>query len=78
MRSCKPHVLFVDFKAAFDSVDHELLFEKLRRYDISEDTIGKIKLLYSYAHTKMNENDEPIPINMGVLQGSLISPILFN
>ena len=51
VKACKPLVVFIDFKAAFDSVNHRLLFEKLRRFEVDEDTIEKIRLLYSDAHT---------------------------
>ena len=29
-------ILFVDFAKAYDMVDHELLFEKMKKYNISE------------------------------------------
>ena len=28
--------LFIDLKSAFDTVDHKLLFEKMRKYEIDE------------------------------------------
>jgi len=37
-----------------------------------------IKLLYSYARLKISNDSEIISVNNGVLQGSLISPLLFD
>ena len=45
---------------------------------ISEELIGSIKLLYSKAKLKISYNSECINVNNGVLQGSLISPMLFD
>ena len=45
---------------------------------ISEDIIGSIKLLYSKVKLKISNNNICINVNNGVLQGSLISPMLFN
>ena len=72
------HVLFIDLKAAFDSVSHDILFQKLQNLGLREDIINLIKLIYSFAFTKLSHDSFPIPVNRGVLQGSLISPYLFN
>lgn len=72
------YILFIDLKAAFDSVDHEIMFEKLKKHDVSEDVINSIKFIYSRVHTQVDINTPPIPINKGVLQGGILSPILFN
>ena len=66
------YLVFIDLKNAYDKVVHRRLFNKLIEQGISEDIIGSIKLLYSKAKLKIS-ND-----NNGVLQGSLISPMLFN
>lgn len=44
-------ILFIDLKAAFDSVDHKILFEKLQRYGVDEAIINSIRLIYSHVHT---------------------------
>ena len=54
------------------------VFEKLYNYAIDTEIINTIKLLYSYAKLKVSYNSEIININNGVLQGSLISPLLFD
>jgi hypothetical protein len=57
-------------------VDHKRLFNKLTILGISKEIIGTIKLLYSRAKLKISNNNECINVNNGVLQGSLISPML--
>ena len=41
-----PWLLFIDFKGAFNSVNHDILFKKLRKKGLSEGTINLIKYLY--------------------------------
>ena len=72
------YVLFIDLKNAYDKVIHEKLFTKLSDNGISEEIINAIKIVYSNAKIKISSNDDYININNGVLQGSLLSPILFN
>ena len=72
------YLLFIDLKNAYDKVDHKRLFLKLSQMGINEELIGSIKLLYSKAKLKISYNSECINVNNGVLQGSLISPMLFD
>ena len=72
------YLVFIDLKNAYDKVIHTKLFEKLYKYGINEKIIGTIKLLYSYAKLKISNDSEIINVNNGVLQGSLISPLLFD
>ena len=71
-------MIFIDLKNAYDKVIHKKLFEKLNNYGINPKIIGTIKLLYSYAKLKISNDSEIINVNNGVLQGSLISPLLFD
>ena len=72
------YLLFIDLKNAYDKVDHKRLFNKLTILGINKEIIGTIKLLYSCAKLKISNNNECINVNNGVLQGSLISPMLFD
>ena len=72
------YLVFIDLKNAYDKVIHKRLFNKLIEQGISEDIIGSIKLLYSKAKLKISNDNLCINVNNGVLQGSLISPMLFN
>ena len=77
-RKYTKYLLFIDLKNAYDKVNHIRLFNKLAQLNISKEIIGTIKLLYSKAKLKVSYNSENINVNNGVLQGSLISPILFD
>jgi len=68
---------FVDFKSAFDRVNHTLLFQKLLDTGVSARTINILKLLYNSYHFSLLE-DQPRRIKSGVAQGSLVSPLLFD
>lgn len=41
------YVMFIDFKQAFDSVDHRKLFKKLLEMDLKIEVVNTIKFLYS-------------------------------
>jgi hypothetical protein len=72
------YIYFLDLKNAYDSVNHRVLFMKMERCGIDRRTINTIKLLYSNARLMIDRLSGGININKGVLQGSLISPLLFN
>lgn len=71
-------VLFIDLKKAYDSVIHEFLFIKLFNKGFDECVINTIKKLYSSAWIQVDSLSDRMSVNRGVLQGSLISPLLFN
>jgi len=74
--SNKYFLTFVDFRAAFDRVNHKKLLSKARSFGISDNSLNVIRLLYN--HASLSVGKESIPINRGVPQGSLISPFMFN
>jgi len=67
----------IGFSAAFDRVDHNILFKKLDEVGVTCRTINIVKLLYHSYHFTL-PGRPPQKINSGVAQGSLISPILYN
>ncbi len=69
-------ILFIDFKTAFDRVDHKTLMEKLEKAGVKKNTLNVVKLLYNSYHFTL-PGDVPKKVNSGVAQGSLISPILY-
>ena len=75
--SGKYHTLFIDFRSAFDKVDHNILLSKLSEAGISVNTVSMIKLLYNSYQFSVLES-KPMRIKAGVAQGSLISPLLFD
>ena len=72
------YIFFIDIKNAYDSVNHNILFEKMKILNIPENIINTIMKIYSFAKMKINLFQKPININRGVLQGSILSPMLFN
>ena len=70
----------IDFKKAFDTVDHEILLQKLFRYGIRG---MPLSLLRSYLsnrkqYTSVNSSCSEVKnVNIGVPQGSILGPILF-
>jgi hypothetical protein len=72
------YVFFIDLKAAYDSVNHSRLFEKLKKKGYDECIVNAIKKVYSGARMRLNTFQEHINVNRGVLQGGILSPWLFN
>ena len=76
----KVGVLFIDFRKAFDCVDHVILGEKLKALGVSEDMW--IWLMdYLANRTQLTQIDgifsQSKPVKIGVPQGSLLGPRLF-
>ena len=74
---------FLDIKGAFDKVDFGQLLQDLEERNTPKRDIALIEsLLTKDAYTYVIVNgicvDEPIAKKCGVMQGSIISPILFN
>ena len=73
-------VLFIDLKAAFDTIDTEILLKKLDHYGIRNNTL---KLLSSYLHNRKqfikSDSFESALLSVlcGVPQGSVLGPLLF-
>lgn len=76
----KLYTLFLDFKQAFDGVDHRLLWQKLSSIGVSCNFVNVIRSLYSSATVNIllpHDQSPPIPVTNGVLQGDTLSPLLF-
>ena len=73
--------ILMDLSKAFDTLNHELLIAKLNAYGFSHDSLH---LLYSYLpnrwqRTKINNTYSSwSEILLGVPQGSILGPLLFN
>ena len=74
------YINFVDFQRAFDSIDHEMLWNILRHYGLLKKIIKIIKLLYEnftcqFIHGRTTTNS--LPVTTGVRQGCILSALLF-
>ena len=75
------HAAFIDFRKAFDLVDHNILLNKLAAMNINKPFWLWIKSFLSGRVQEVNVNGTLSSIATcpaGVPQGSVISPILFN
>ena len=72
--------IFVDLEKAFDRVPREAIVWALRRQKVPERLITLIMALYNNSRSKvrtMAGTSEEFDINVGVHQGSALSPLLF-
>lgn len=72
---------FIDFKKAFDRVWHDGLWDIMREYNFEEDLVQTIEALYKSASSAVlinNEAGEFFETTVGVRQGCILSPTLFN
>ena len=58
-------ITFIDLKSAFDTVNHELLFEKMNKLGIKDKTINTIRWLYEQTKIKTRYNE--IKLGQGVI-----------
>ena len=73
--------VFIDFKKAFDRVWHAALWATMRKYNISANLVRAIEQLYDKATSAVQMNGsigEWFRTTIGVRQGCLLSPTLFN
>ena len=76
----KLYHIFVDLEKAFDRVPREVIRWALRRQRVPEKLINQVMLLYQRARSRVRTvagTSESFEINVGVHQGSALSPLLF-
>ncbi|GFR75435.1 endonuclease-reverse transcriptase, partial [Elysia marginata] len=72
---------FIDFKKAFDKVWHDGLWHVLRGFNIDEGLVKTIESLYMNSNSAVFLNNtigNSFKTTVGVRQGCLLSPVLFN
>ena len=74
-------VAYIDYAKAFDTVCHAKLLCKLTSYGINSDLLEWIRVfLHDRSHcTRVNNHaySEYVNIHSGVIQGSVLGPLLF-
>lgn len=74
------YAIFIDFQRAFDSVPHGLLWSKLFELGLSSKILRVLMDIYNNASAYVRlgaEDSGRFDITEGVLQGEILSPILF-
>ena len=72
--------IFIDLSKAFETVNHEILFDKLEHYDVRGIALKWFKSYLSNRLQFVYFNDHCTSSNIitcGVLQGSILGPLLF-
>jgi hypothetical protein len=70
----------LDMNVAFDTVDHELLLEKLKCFGFDGEILEWLRTYLtgrSHSTTVEGSTSEPLSLPMGVPQGSVLGPLLF-
>lgn len=81
LKGGKLFALFVDFKNAFPSISHKILWEKLYKVGLGYKIIKIFMDFYAKANVSVKYNgktSKAVNVTKGVLQGEVSSPLLFS
>ena len=78
-------ITYIDFVAAFDSINHSYMLESLKQYEVPLKYIRLIKMIYNNAAVRVRiqgiggtrSYSRPVPVRRGAIQGDIPSPIVF-
>ena len=80
MLICSLGMLLIDIQKAFDTIDHEILLQKMKYLGFSDATIKWFESYLTNQIFKVNLGDEYSSrgdLSCGVPQGSILGPLLF-
>lgn len=75
------HLIFIDLEKAFDRVPRDLIWTALRSHEVPEIYVNIIRDMYNEATTRIRcvaGISNLFSVGVGVHQGSVLSPLLFN
>ncbi|KAL4084186.1 hypothetical protein QTP88_028016 [Uroleucon formosanum] len=75
------HILFVDFKKAYDSIHRESLINILKEFRFPSKIVSLIRASINQTDIKVktaNTTSQPVRVTTGLRQGDALSPVLFN
>lgn len=75
------YLIFIDLEKAFNRVPRSLVWQALRAQKIPESYISIIRDMYTTSRTQIKSPaglSQPFHVNVGIRQGSALSPLLFN
>jgi hypothetical protein len=75
-----PTVAFLDIKAAYDTVNREILWKKLETGGCGKTMLRTLRVLFDFNRSRLvirGVRSGEITLNTGLLQGSILSPILY-
>ena len=73
-------IVLLDLSKAFDSIRHYLMLRKLRKAGVSESACAWFESYLSQSQQIVkfqNTVSDLLPLTVGVLQGSIMGPVLF-
>ena len=73
-------VVLLDMSAAFDLVDKSILIEKLKLYGLDDHSSNWLESYLSRRYQRVlvdGELSDPLPLEVGVPQGSILGPVLY-
>ena len=73
-------IVLLDMSKAFDSIRHDLLLLRLHKAGFSDGALAWFKSYLSQRNQAVrieNTLSKPLPLSVGVAQGSILGPVLF-